>query len=588
MQFLESLSIQNFKGIESCEVRFADLTILSGLNNSGKTSILQAIQLVMDSIPRIQANQYFLQASLGNRVLDLKSLAATLGIPDASWLLRTNQDPASFRILAKFINGLELEVTAQTEDSFTFKLPQYTEQTASEAKVKLTEAASWGAELVLPPGIVASREDMIPGTVLASMISQGKGAQFWRNNLFWSIQDGGIEKFAKVKDLVEQYFPEIRVEIPVLDRQSNPPGILMKFMDRSGAKLDISQSGSGLRTFLTLARLLEQSDASIFLLDEPDAHLHASQQSTVLRQLIEATEANNKQVVFTTHSPEILTQAPGECIRWIESSGSTVATHSDVDVEALLDQLGVQYWGAAKRETMPDIVVYVEGKTDRPIIEAIINHHRAESPESLPSTLVIPHKSGRFDATAVQALQRLASQVKPDARIVGIRDLDWFYGTLEQTQEQVRDGPNWACLTLPCKEIENLLCEPELLSEVYEGEIELSRIEEIVSAESGKKSLVDEWKYNIVPRIRKMLPSGDDDSTKERKANIMFDEWAASDETRVRLVAGKELYKRIRLAIKEECGISRNSVHAIERVKELPLLLQAVGNLIFQCNEAKL
>ena len=586
MQFLESLSIQHFKGIESCEVRFTDLTILSGLNNSGKTSILQAIQLVMDSIPRIHANQHLLNVPPESRVLDLKSLAATLGIPDASWLVRKNQAPDSFGIHAKFSNGLELDITALTENSFTFNLPQYTKKTVEEAKAKLTEIASWGAELVLPPGIVASREDMIAGPALANMIRQGKGAQLWRNSLFWSIQNGGIEKFAKVKDLVEKYFPDVRVEIPVLDSQTSPPGILMKFKDRSGAKLDISQSGSGLRTFLTLARLLEQSDASIFLLDEPDAHLHASQQSTVLRQLIEATEANDKQIVITTHSPEILTQAPEECIRWIESSGSTVATLPDVDVEALLCQLGVKYLGAVKRKSIPDIVVYVEGKTDKPVIEAIINHHRAHSQGQLPSTLVIPHKSGRFDATAVQALQRLASQVKPGARVVGIRDLDWFYGSLEQTREQVHKGPNWACFTLPCKEIENLLCEPELLVAVYQGEIELTRIEEIVSAESGEKSLVDEWKNNVTPRIRKVLPNSDDDSTKERKANAMCDEWAASYETRIRLVAGKELYKRIRIAIKKECGISRNSVHAIETVKDLPASLQAVRDIIFQRNDS--
>lgn len=253
MQFLKTLSLQNFKGIESCNVQFNELTILSGLNNSGKTSILQAIKLLADSVPKIQVNQYFLHDNPDNRVLDVKTLAATFGIPDASWLLRANQDPTTFKMSATFANNLQIVVTAQNANLFTFRLPHFTQSTLNEAKQKLNEVSQWAAELILPPGIVASREDMIPGNKLAHMVSQGKGSQYWRNNLFWSIQDGGIERFERVKELVEDYFPDVRVEIPVLDSKTNPPGILMKFQDASGAKLDISQSGSGLRTFLTLA-----------------------------------------------------------------------------------------------------------------------------------------------------------------------------------------------------------------------------------------------------------------------------------------------------------------------------------------------
>lgn len=317
------------------------------------------------------------------------------------------------------------------------------------------------------------------------------------------------------------------------------------------------------------------------MLDEPDAHLHASQQAIVLRQLIDAAESSGKQIIFTTHSPEILTQAPEECIRWIGRPTDGSESDCGVDIETLLCSLGVQYWAAARNEAVPDIIVYVEGKTDRPIIQAVVNHCRKHSSKPLPSTVVIPHKSGRFDSTAVEALQRLASQVKPQTRVVGIRDLDWFYGDLEDTKEQVRSGTSWACLTLPCKEIENLLFDPELLFEMYARNVPLEELKQIVDTSSRDPRLVDEWRFNVRARIRERRPNHEDDSTKERRSDEIFNDWASDAELRRRLVAGKELHKLVRLAVSDKFQRSRNSPHAIESLPELPACLARIGEVIF-------
>ena len=43
---LESIRVSNFKSIESAELHLAELTLLIGANASGKSNILEAIQLL--------------------------------------------------------------------------------------------------------------------------------------------------------------------------------------------------------------------------------------------------------------------------------------------------------------------------------------------------------------------------------------------------------------------------------------------------------------------------------------------------------------------------------------------------------------
>jgi len=49
---IESVRIKNFKGIKEEEISLAPLTILLEANNSGKTTILEALFLATDSFRR--------------------------------------------------------------------------------------------------------------------------------------------------------------------------------------------------------------------------------------------------------------------------------------------------------------------------------------------------------------------------------------------------------------------------------------------------------------------------------------------------------------------------------------------------------
>ena len=106
--------------------------------------------------------------------------------------------------------------------------------------------------------------------------------------------------------------------------------VTKKLNGQDGIELSIKQLSQGYRSMLALAidfsrrlsiannHLQDKAlDApAIMLIDEVDLHLHPSWQQRVLSDLMNTFP--NTQIIVTTHSPQVLTTVPAECIRIID------------------------------------------------------------------------------------------------------------------------------------------------------------------------------------------------------------------------------------------------------------------------------
>ncbi len=401
---------------------------------------------------------------------------------------------------------------------------------------------------------------------------------------FGEIVFGGVSKQMDLRVLprcsneISRYFPDIELLLPSLS-PSGTTEILIKYRENSKGPLDIAQSGAGLRTFISLTRILEQSSSPVILLDEPDAHLHASQQAIVLDLMLDAASRLGRQVIMASHSPEIISRVPSECIRWIERGATTAK--SGEEIGHMLEQLGATPDIYIQQAEIPDVLVYVEGVKDRPIIECLIKRCRSKSETALPTTLVIPHKDGRFEEPTLTGIARFLKRIVGGRRIVGIRDLDWYYNVLPVDEPEVSADDEWHLITLPCKEMENLLCDPDFLFDAYEGKVARDAIQAIINEESLSQELIDEWRYQVRPRVRDRLPQSLDPSTREREADKLFQSWSENPDIRRRLVAGKSLLGRIRSRVHREHSLSFYPRHILNTTPNLPNGLQAITSLIF-------
>ena len=129
--------------------------------------------------------------------------------------------------------------------------------------------------------------------------------------------------------------------------------------------VDILNSGTGLQSMyiLTLleiwAELSNKNDEAILIIEEPEVYLHPDYQRRMFAAMRRIAE--NNQVIFTTHSPIMI------CDIWLTKSVRQVKLNKEgetliegVKIEDVIDELGIRYEDVLN----PSLIVFVEGEDD--------------------------------------------------------------------------------------------------------------------------------------------------------------------------------------------------------------------------------
>jgi hypothetical protein len=224
------------------------------------------------------------------------------------------------------------------------------------------------ADMILAPSLVAPQERLVDYPELQNLIAQGKYTDYWRNLTYWLWEQDTTDGsgFRKVADKVKNYLPDVTLKRP--RRTLTQPSQVDLSYIQNGIEYDISASGSGLRTFVTLAIALELNSSSLLLFDEPDSHLHSSIQRGIADMLLDSA-TDDRQIVISTHSPDMINHLPIKNIVWIDRSG-TQGVRTD-NVGAILTELGVTSNTSAITMQGRDILLFVEGKIDRVAYEKL-------------------------------------------------------------------------------------------------------------------------------------------------------------------------------------------------------------------------
>jgi predicted ATP-binding protein involved in virulence len=165
----------------------------------------------------------------------------------------------------------------------------------------------------------------------------------------------------KTLDWVKKAINEFVSDFTHLRIQRSPyPDMLI---DKNDVTLSVLQLSQGERSLLALvgdiARRLVLLNPSrenplegdgVVLIDEIDLHLHPKWQQSVLPNLLNTFP--NIQFITTTHSPQVLTTVPNECIRVLSSDGVTIPQ--------------VQTLGEESRTTLED-VMHVDSRPTDPM-----------------------------------------------------------------------------------------------------------------------------------------------------------------------------------------------------------------------------
>ena len=360
---IKRIRIENFKRIESLDFELKSIDCLTGPNNSGKTTFLQALALF----------DFCLHACLSgkNGKIELKQRSMDqdefyvlpVSDPKDLWTNRKTITTGSKHILMTIAVTFDCgeEVIATVDLSFNRYSVKVTCENQSDEWLRRLKEVKISYLPVF--SMFLPREERRTPAIIADELARGRVTGVVRN-LLLDLKSAGHHEtltamlkrvFADLKNLEIQFDAENDRYITVTYTEADRP-----------REFDIFSSGSGFQQFVYLFGFILLRQPTIMLLDEPDVHLHGSLQQA-LHQELQRFTANGKQVLFATHSRELIARMLPEQIVYLEDQGPSRLAVA-YDVYDTLDRLGSIDPAQLALVQAYRRIIAVEDATDKEII----------------------------------------------------------------------------------------------------------------------------------------------------------------------------------------------------------------------------
>ena len=303
MAGLNNIEIKHFRGIDHLKIEdFSRVNVLVGQNNSGKTSVLEAIALLMgmsnpdnpQAINAMRARKSF------SNFIDLQYLFKNLDTSMPPELSSELNDGSS--------RNLRLGLT-YVFDELSEPKNDHLQQNGSVKYVNTLEMnfdiVSGESKQSYKSWLRVNSQGMTVNRKLAEGYLENKRAWITPSDLMTSNLVNDLAELFKrnrkdtVLKLLKMFDSRINsIEILTDDIYIGFEGLAQM--------LPVGMMGDGLRRYLSIVASAANPIIDVFLIDEIDNGLHYSVYKKLWQSLFALAVANDKQIFVTTHSKETL------------------------------------------------------------------------------------------------------------------------------------------------------------------------------------------------------------------------------------------------------------------------------------------
>lgn len=390
---LKKISIYNFRSISIAEnIELSNYTILIGKNNEGKTNVLSAVGIAINSIEnpksRYDVNfhqrlfsrefEYNLERDYPVRLNtgNYEKMQPTKITMNFNF---TDEERKKFKELIGIKNNglLCLEIKYIKNENTNYFISQFL---VKGKKGKGATTYKNNINLILDfisdnfiftyiPAVRTSEKSMdILQKIVSNRINELKEDSEYLNalSIIESKENQLLQTISeKLKPTLKKFLPDIsQATISVTKNRNMYSRNMWSLMIDDGNNTDISTKGDGVKSLAALALLKGTTANKGFVaIEEPESHLHSGaihQLDEVLRDI-----SKNQQVLITTHNSCFVNS---RCLssNIIVSNGKCVPATS---LTSLRNELGISL---ADTLVISDCVIVVEGKSDCRIYTAIL------------------------------------------------------------------------------------------------------------------------------------------------------------------------------------------------------------------------
>lgn len=424
---IKTVRIYGFRGLQNIEVELEQTTVLTGMNNTGKTSFLKALQLVLGNRQFVSQDDFFISDKNNSDkiIVDLQIIPVdengnTLDEFDENWemlftedRIKTDLEGNSFIPLRTVVTFNKIKNSYKTHQFILYEWPLFREEKngiywyqAEDGKEKNFYFDE------VPFFYIDAQRDILEDiktktSYLGKMISRIKYSPEEIKNIEGQIKElnekvvsssailSNIKTTLKELDTAMDTSNE-GVEITPFTKKIRDlsKGLSIYYTDKKDS-FPMEYHGMGTRSWSSLLTtksfiLLESKNAKkkkapffpILAIEEPEAHLHPNAQKKLHRQI----NGIAGQKIISTHSPHIAASVKLEQIRNFYKDIDNVSCG-----KIKMDELDSEDIRKIKRQVIhtrgeiffSKAIVFLEGETEEQALPIFATHYFKKTPAEM-------------------------------------------------------------------------------------------------------------------------------------------------------------------------------------------------------------
>ena len=571
---ISSVRFDGYKAFRSFSLSLQRMNVLVGPNNSGKSTIIRAFRILEVALRQANAKKAEMiqindQNYMGYRISDRN-------FPVSLENVHTDYEESDARIRFRCNNGNSLELLFPSDGGCILVPNAQGKQCHTPGRFKSCFPIS--IQTVPELGPLEDEEFLLNEGTIRRGLSTHRASRHFRN--YWRLYPEGFDEFA---NMVSQTWPGMEIERPeLMDIMSQR---LTMFCRENRISREIYWSGFGFQIWCQiLTHLSRGKNATVLVIDEPEVYLHPD----VQRQLVGILRDIGPDIVIASHSTEIIGESDPYEILIVDKKKNSASRLKDINqIQAALDIIGSVHNVKLTHLARTGRLLYIEGSNDGKILRRFARKLGLVELASGNDITMIESEGfsswKKIEASAWAFEKALQGQF----RIGAVFDRDYF------SNEEIEVVLQKLSIRFPAvyiherKEIENYMLVPEPLNRAIQktirernrkmgiddpGDFDVAQELTLISNEY-KSYIMSQLAGKRSDFIRK---TGKDTSTVTREVlDSVEDKWA-NLETRLALVPGKIVLKRLREKLKAHFSINLTDIRIIDEFRTDEILADLV------------
>lgn len=402
---IKSLKIEDYKNLDIELIHNSDIIALIGNNGSGKSNLLEALSLIFKSLYKKSETvsfDYCIEYENTNRRkirIEKKKTKITFKVDD---VVAINID--------EFLPKKVVAIYSGEEDRLWTKIyfPIYEDFVRSINRSSITGLATksnqmpqmlylnkyyWHLSLLsMVISDLPDNKDFVKDVLKIATIDK---IMFDFNTANYKNYAGSpVLDFINIIDKKSEYtleeFKKIISDNGIADADvfnnlyiaNSPKGskIINDIIILYNEHLTIEDFSEGEKKLLLIKAAFEfaEQEDSLFILDEPDAHIHLNNKDQIIKTF--EPYKKNRQIVFTTHSPTVTQAINDDEALFMVSKGKVIERKKQEIIGDLTDDFWNKHQQSSFLSSQKKLILLVEGKHDKLHIVNAHNKLKAEYP----------------------------------------------------------------------------------------------------------------------------------------------------------------------------------------------------------------